>query len=240
LGQLDLALADAERAVALDGGNRWGWHQLGLVCSKLKKWTRSTEVYQRLLEFEPNDSSYWWRYTIALVASGQLTKYREFCAELLERHGQTDDPLIANGLIGSLCLGPDVVDDWSVPLRLSQFVLNSESVNHEMKSHVSELLCRAGEYERSLEMRAEAIAEAGREPHASDCCWQAMAHQGLGNIDQARDLASRARELADSGRLGTPNQEFEISFTELTGKLNEPAEPPSKEDATDIATKEQP
>ena len=201
LGQLDLAAADAEQAVALDDGNRWAWHQLGQVCSKLKNWTRAAEVYQRLLEFEPNGSGYWLKYTNALVASGQLSKYREFCAELLERHGLTDDPKIASEFTHRLLLGPDAVDDWSLPLKLSQLVLNSGSGKHWVKIHVSELLCRAGEYERSLELRAEAIAQAGREPHGWDCFWQAMAHHGLGNIDQARDLASKARELADSDRL---------------------------------------
>jgi hypothetical protein len=51
-------------------------------------------------------------------------------------------------------------------------------------------------------MWAEAIAMSGRETHGWDCFWQAMAHLGLGNLDQARQLASKARELADSDRLG--------------------------------------
>ncbi|MCC7339290.1 MAG: tetratricopeptide repeat protein, partial [Pirellulaceae bacterium] len=118
---------------------------------------------------------------------------------------------------------------------------NSGSGDHRVTSQVSEFLGRAGEHERSLELRAEAIAQAGREPHAWDCFWQAMAHHGLGNIDQAKELANKARELADSGRLGANNHDvFEMLFTELTGKLQESAVPPSKEDEKEIAKQEQP
>jgi hypothetical protein len=51
-----------------------------------------------------------------------------------------------------------------------------------------------------------------------------MAHQGLGNIDQARVLASKARELADSGQLGGNNMQeflFDSMYQELMGKLDE-------------------
>jgi tetratricopeptide (TPR) repeat protein len=202
----------------------WDDFLLGLAQRNWEKMIAASQldrklIHQRLLELDPND--YLGSYVNALVASGQLTNYREFIAELLERHSQTDDPKIARSLTALLLVGPDAVDDWSLPLRLSQLVLNSGSGDPRVTSHVSELLCRAGVYERSLELRAEAIAEGGREPHAWDCFWQAMAHQGLGNIDQARVLASKARELADSGKLGAPNSTtFEFMHRELTEKLD--------------------
>jgi hypothetical protein len=159
-----------------------------------------------------------------LVACGRHAEHREYCAKLLEQHGQTKNPNVALGLIGALIYGPNAVDDWSLPLKLSQLVLSSDGGRHYKKTRVSSLLCRAGEYERSLELRAETITEAGREPHGLACLWQAMAHQGLGNLDQARVLASKARELADSGQLGgSYSQEFlfDSMYQELMGKLDE-------------------
>jgi hypothetical protein len=97
-------------------------------------------------------------------------------------------------------------------------------------SHVSELLCRAGESEKSLGMRAEAIAAAGREAHGWVCFWRAMAHHGLGNIDQATEQAARAggkSELADSGTLGAKNSaQFEFMYRELTERLDKSASSP--------------
>jgi hypothetical protein len=158
-----------------------------------------------------------------LVACGRHAEHRDYCAKLLEQHGQTKNPKIALVLLDALVSGPNAVDDWSLPLKLSQLVLSSDGGLRSRKNRVAKLLCRAGEYERSLELGAEAITGAGREPHGWDCLWQAMAHQGLGNIDQARVLASKARELADSGQLGgsyTQGLLFDSMYQELMEKLD--------------------
>jgi tetratricopeptide (TPR) repeat protein len=238
-GKVGEAIEYYRTAIEVDPKYALFHNNLGNALKSQGKLDEAIECYRTAIEVDPTAGYH--LYKVALVASGRLTQYREFCAALLERQGQTDDPKIARSLTQPLLIGPDAVDDWSLPLRLSQLVLISGSGKHGVISHVSELLCRAGMHERSLEMRAEAIAKAGREPHAWDCFWQAMAHQGLGNIDQARELASKARELADSGVLSEYSHEvFEVLFTELTAKLNESAEPPSKEDATEIATQQQP
>ena len=229
-GQFHEAVIDAAKATELDQHNRWAWQRLAQATETQHEWDQAADAYEKVLTFQPDDAGYWNAYTRTLVASGQIAKYREFCAGLLKRNGQTEDAKIARSLTQPLLYGADAVDDWSLPLKLSQIVLNRGGGNHEVMSIVSELLCRAGQYERSLELRAQAIAQAGREPHGWDCFWRAMAHQGLGNIEQARELATQAKELADSGKLGAKNSTmFEFMYRELMEKLDGPPLPPAVE-----------
>ncbi len=193
------------------------WISRGAWNMQLNKWDRAAEAYSKVLALEPEASKYWDPYTKSLVFSGQLTEYRAFCKKLLDQYGETDDSQVARSITGRLLISPDAVGDWSKPLKLAELLLSQDGT----KAHVSEIYCRAGKYQQSLDLRAEAIAEAGREANGWDCFWQGMAHRGLGDHERAFEFASKARQLADSGRLGAKNLKvFNLMYMELRGALD--------------------
>jgi tetratricopeptide (TPR) repeat protein len=189
----EAALSDAERAAELNANNKWAWLNLAQISEGQQQWERVAAGYGKFLSFQPDDSRYWIPYANALLASGQLEEYRTFCTELVKRNANSKDPKKARLIIYCLNKAPNAIEDWAVPIRFAELVLASEKPS---ANHVSLLFVRAGQYRRSIELQEQATREAQRELNAWDCLRLALAHHGLGDVEQARNLMTNAEKLA--------------------------------------------
>lgn len=225
LGQLDAALADIEKVLELKNYNSSSWHGLHRICDARKDWQPALEAYEDFFRQEPpNADVIWESYVVALVASGQHGKYREFCGKLIEQYGQTDDPDLARNVIKCLVTGEDAVDDWSVPLRLGDLLLASEK-----PKRLIGLLMRAGEYQRAIQSSREANQEAGGKLKSIPCLWTGLAHHGLGELDEAKRMLSQAKEREAESPYATARVVYQMLYRELADLVGEEFHEPTEQ-----------
>jgi tetratricopeptide (TPR) repeat protein len=153
-------------------------------------------------------------YAYALLAAGQLDQYRVFCTELVERNAETGDLQKAWRIIVCLIKGPDAVEDWTTPIRLAELVLASEKPD---KEKLACLFCRAGQYQRSIELREESIREAQRDPNGWDSIWLGLASHGLNELEEAQNYLTKAEQYAAK----EPELADDPNYTRLQRELAE-------------------
>jgi Flp pilus assembly protein TadD len=65
------AIADCEKAVALDPGNHEAWINGGAVYRELKRTADAAASYERALRLKPSDPSAHYNYGVLLLESGR-------------------------------------------------------------------------------------------------------------------------------------------------------------------------
>jgi tetratricopeptide (TPR) repeat protein len=188
----DQAMADANRAVKLDKSNRWSWQRLAQAHETQQEWASAAKAYEKFFNLQPDDSSCWLSYANALIAAGQLDEYRIYCVKLVERNTETEDPQKALRIISCLNKAPNAVEDWITPIRLAELVLASEKPD---KIKPACLFCRAGQYQRSIELREESINEA-QQINGWDFIWLGLAYHGLNELEEAQSYLAKAEQYA--------------------------------------------
>ena len=140
----------------------------------------------------PDDPSLRHRLALALVLAGDREGYRRACAATLERFGRSQDALI--GEAARACLvGPDAVDDPSVPRRLAETALAREPGAPWLHYVLGLADFRAGRYEAAVEHLGESL-KSGADWAAAPLNYPvlAMAYHRLGRKDEARRWLEKA------------------------------------------------
>src|SRR5262249_15076392 len=124
-----------------------------------------------------------------LLLAGRTESYRRHCVRILGGLGKTTDPRTAY-LVARLCtLTQDAGTDPSALVSIAERAVKQPQPHHQ---HTSRLACyRAGQHDRAIEQLRLSIAGNWR---ASAANWLvlAMAHQRLGQTDEARKWFDRA------------------------------------------------
>lgn len=128
---------------------------------------------------------------MAHFAAGDVDAYRQVCATMLERFGQTQDRRTAVNVLLVCVLQDDVLSDMG---RLQP--LARVPTWHGGDWTRGAALYRVGRLEESVEC-FEASARKFR-PRALDWCFLAMAHHRLGHADDARRCLAEARRWIDA------------------------------------------
>ena len=220
LGRYDAAAADFSKVVELrspDGTITANLlKELGNQLFRDQDWAAAAVVYHQYLQNSPDDSRYWLAYVKSLLGSGRIEDYHAYCAALVERFGQTEDPQTAQWIIFCLNKVPNAVCDWTIPLRLAEVVLTSEAPN---KKSLASLYSRAGQHKRSIELREEAIQDAQREFTATDCILIGLSYHGLGEFEEAKNYLDKADRIAVEDAVQKNDTDYQGLYLELAELL---------------------
>jgi tetratricopeptide (TPR) repeat protein len=137
----------------------------------------------------------WYQQALALVGAGQGAEYRALCARMLARGGSAPTPQL---IVQSCRLLPDAVSDFAPVLKLAERLAAADQSYLILRLH-GQILYRAGQFEAAVRQLDRALkARPGRPDlsSATDGFYLAMAHQRLGQADEARRWLKWARDLA--------------------------------------------
>jgi eukaryotic-like serine/threonine-protein kinase len=106
-GKLDEAIARFQKAVKLDSQFAQAHGSLGDCYAQLGRWDEAAVESDRSLELDPTEGDRWWLTATLHAARGDLDGYRRTCKGMLERFGDTDQPVRAERTVKACLLLPD-------------------------------------------------------------------------------------------------------------------------------------
>ena len=133
----------------------------------------------------------------------EAAKYRDACAAMVGKFGETDDPMAANFAAWTCALAPDAVDDYEPVLALATKAVEAQPDSDQFLNTLGAILYRAGRHDEAIERLTE--LDRRRETADGDVqsspayTWYflAMAHQKAGNAEQAREYLNKANQSTD-------------------------------------------
>jgi tetratricopeptide (TPR) repeat protein len=136
----------------------------------------------------------------ACLASGDTAGYRQACAVLLERFGQTQDPQLANGVARTCALAPKAVADLGQAVELAKSAVATRKDSYNELNTLGGILVRAGRTEEAIARLKEAIRLRRGSDQVSDELLLALAHHDLGQAKASRRWLDKATAWFDRGR----------------------------------------
>ncbi|HEV3255855.1 MAG TPA: tetratricopeptide repeat protein, partial [Gemmataceae bacterium] len=200
------AAQDWAQVTALRPTDGTAYRERGSARAELGQWHKAVVDYAKVVELQPDDPVDWERFALLLVQVGDAAGYRKACAGMLERFGQTKDPLTANNAAWPCALAPGSVADPTRPLALAEQAVRS---NPGASAHLNTLgatLYRAGRFEESVRRFKEAVKVQGQEGTPGAWLFLAMAHQRLGHAEEARKWLDKAGRWLDQAAKDHPKK----------------------------------
>jgi len=137
LKQLDHALSQGSYSVVgsyleqslPDAGTRKQFvgllRERALAAARQGQWRTATADFTRLVEISPADADAGHALAALLVHTGDVSGYRHHCAVLLQRFGDTQDPVQGQALIRDCLLLPDTHTNAGYFARMSEGLLTT-------------------------------------------------------------------------------------------------------------------
>jgi tetratricopeptide (TPR) repeat protein len=206
LGRWDKAIADSTQVVELAPGDVVSWRERAHAHAVLAQWDKAAADSAKAVELNPDNGAEWWMECAAYhLQAGDTAAYRTDCQQMLQRFGDTKDPIIAHRVALSCLLIPHAVADEKLVLQLAEQSVAGAPDNHWCRITRGVALYRAG--------HQEAAADLGRlaktwpeDPYAGPAAdggplltWLvlAMAHHRLGHTEEARRWLDKAVQRMD-------------------------------------------
>jgi serine/threonine protein kinase/Flp pilus assembly protein TadD len=170
-----------EARIGLAAAHRW------LTFSRLAtgEVQAAAEESRQAVELMPEDSANWGVYAPALLLAGDIEGHRQFCAGLLERFGETEDPDIAFHVCRACGLVPLAASE---AVRVMQLAKRAPSEKrHPWYPHGLGLACfRTGDFDQAIERLQESLAvDPGWHGTIDNWLVLSMAHLRRGQIEEA-------------------------------------------------------
>jgi serine/threonine protein kinase/Flp pilus assembly protein TadD len=188
LHQWEKAIADYSELIDRPGsGVRPPWQERGYAYAECGRFREAVDDFARLVKSSPAQPVYWSHHAMAALAARDIDTYRRVCAEMLKRFADTTDPEIARHIVAACVAAPDAVPDRDRVVKLAELVCSKDRVSN--LGLLGAAYFRAGESRRAVECFTE---RPRTPPRAWDWCLQAMAHQSLGQAEEARKCLDSA------------------------------------------------
>jgi WD40 repeat protein len=160
----------------------------GNAFAKRGLWAEAAAALGRAHSAHPDDLGLRRRFALALVAAGDLERYRATCAGWLKEVGPDPDPFLAESVARSSALGPHGAGDREALVRLagSARAIDPEDRSGRARTTLGAALYRAGRFNEAIKQLEQAAPEGGREGAALDRVFLAMAYARRGDRLEAR------------------------------------------------------
>jgi WD40 repeat protein/Flp pilus assembly protein TadD len=205
-GQWDKADADFAKAFELAPDDSELRFECGEFYAEHGQWDKAAAVCARAAALDPGDDQRCGMAACLLWQIGDREGYRRLCRAMLDRFGQTTDPVIAHRVARACLLTPDLADEAERGMRLADLtVRGTEGTGYYGVFLQTKGLAeyRAGRYEQAVDWLRKS------QPHCTSVCGRsvstfflAMAYHRLGRADEARAALAQARKFADQ-EIGT-------------------------------------
>jgi tetratricopeptide (TPR) repeat protein len=178
-------------------------NNLGFALASQGKFQDAKEAYKLAIKYQPDNANLHYFLALIQLATGRRDDYRQDCAAMLQRFGQTD--IVSNGYwtAWTCALAPEAVADWSKPIALADKAAKDKPKLTQYLNTLGALLYRAGRYEEAVQWLNEANrlvsdpTEKAETSPAFTWFFLAMAHQRLGHREQARREFDKAAQWTD-------------------------------------------
>jgi serine/threonine protein kinase/regulator of sirC expression with transglutaminase-like and TPR domain len=211
LGQWDQALADYAEAIELDPKDVKAWHDRGHAFAVLGQWGNAADDMDKVLD--QNDTAAWMELASYRLQAGNTAGYQKACAGMLERFGQTQNPIFAHQIALSCLLTPRTAGDQKLPVQLAE--LGAARAPEEIWCPITRgaALYRAGQFEAAATQLRLVLKTWPENPYARPgadggplLTWLflAMAQHRLGHAEDARLWLNKAVQRMDQ-ELGEKN-----------------------------------
>jgi tetratricopeptide (TPR) repeat protein len=174
------------------------------IVAALDDWAQAAEGYTRALKHGPTDDGhFWFEYAALLLLSGDRAAYVKACVHLVDRCGKAKGPRSYH--VARACtLAPDAVADMSLPGRLAEKELKGSREFWSLTEQGA-LAYRAGRFQETASLFEQSL-RANPKPGAAvlNWLWLALAHQRLGNVEEAQHWLGKAQAWLDQYGDGMP------------------------------------
>jgi WD40 repeat protein/serine/threonine protein kinase/tetratricopeptide (TPR) repeat protein len=196
------AVSDYEKAIGLNPNDAAVWLEKAHLENSRGRWSEAAAAFVKALELDPSDLLTWFHAAPVLLLAGDEAGYRRVCREMLARFGRTEAFFAAEKVVRTCMLRPDGVDDRKPVWRLADAVLAREARDPGPfwgKLALGMAEYREGRFSDAIK-RLKDVSNANIVPLAQAMAdvFLAMAHQQLGQPDEARKALARAVATQES------------------------------------------
>jgi tetratricopeptide (TPR) repeat protein len=198
----------------------------GNTLAELGQWRTAAVILGAASTAAPEDPAVRYEFALVLKSLGRRREYLEQCRQVLRRSGPTSDPPKAGEPAWISALNPEAGGDTRQCVERAELAAGSEPDSYRGLSTLGAALCRTGDFRGAERKLADAIRWHPGEGTAFDWLFLALAHEGLGNLDEARRWLDKAvgavERNAPPAGAGAGLREFEWrSRLELQALLQE-------------------
>jgi tetratricopeptide (TPR) repeat protein len=187
--------------------------------AELGRWDEAAADAARALELGPDDMRAWHRQAVLDLHAGNVAAYRATCTRMLQRHGRTKDPDVANSVAWNCILAPGATADAEHVVRLAESAVAADARWNRLGT-LGAALYRAGRPEQAVTRLREAIKAHGREGIFENWFFLALANHHLSRPDEARQCLEKALQKGENEAGAWPARvERDLLRAEVEGVL---------------------
>jgi tetratricopeptide (TPR) repeat protein len=176
-----------DRQILLESHRTRGfWH------ASRRQWKEAAAEYARASELQPDEPYFWWYQAILHLALSDKESYRRVCAGMLDRFRSTDDPRTAHSVVAACILSPNALQEMRELIPVGHVAARWYAGSSRMLAAAQ---CRAGDCEQAVRNFQEAAIH--YRLRADDWLLLAIAHHGLGDVQEARRCLGKAVQWID-------------------------------------------
>jgi len=172
---------------------------LGTAEARQGRWAEAAAAYRRATELAQDDHWNWFMSATLELSAGDTDSYRRVCRQMLERFGDTADPVVADRTAKACLLAPDAVADSNAVQKLAERSVTGTDKHEFYRWFVlTKALAeyRAGRHEDATRWLKKFDPDpAGGTPDATAFALQATARQHLSEAAEARKALSAAQKI---------------------------------------------
>src|SRR5262249_46864118 len=145
------------------------------------RWDDAAADYARAIELMPTHPSLRHQHALVLLRKGDADGHRKACLAMLERFGQTQNPMVANSVAWACALVPDTVADAARLVTLAEKAAAARPKDHATINTLGAALYRAERFDDAVQRLDEACRLHAEGGSVWDWLFLAMAEHRLGH-----------------------------------------------------------
>jgi serine/threonine-protein kinase len=179
----------------------------GRAHARRREWSKAADCYNRAVKLKSSDDSdVCFEHAAVLLLLGDDKGHRRVCDAMIARFGKT--PSLRGYHLARACtLAAGSVNDAARPAQLAEKELKASAREHWSLTEQAALHHRAGRFEQAVDRLHDSLRAEGR-PGAAVLAWLwlALAHQRLGETEEARRWLERAVKWLEPLDRGMPDR----------------------------------
>jgi tetratricopeptide (TPR) repeat protein len=198
--------AAADYAKAVDAGRETPlfWFEKARFDRERGKWQEAAIAFREGLALEPHDHYQWYDSSALELFIGDQEAYRRICRELLDRFGQSDDPIVAERVLKTCVLVPVLARDQNAVQKLADRVVTGTEKNvfnqfFQLAKGIADF--RAGRSLEAIERLERCLKYsllAQPQHYTLTQLFLSMTYEQAGRKDEARRTFEQARAKIDA------------------------------------------
>ena len=176
-------------------------------CGKAQtgRWDEALADFAEAVQLRPDDAILLYFQAAARLALDEPEGYRQICAGMLERFGQTEKPETAHWVAWTCAMAPEAVSDLAAAVRLAEQAFTTTSPGDRNRHTRGAILYRAGQLEAAIDEFDQLMATWDEQNmptlYSPAYTWffLAMAHHRQGNDDEAQGVSEPSHRAGQAG-----------------------------------------